>query len=130
MVAVSDPISIARQCFEAYANSDQDAIDKLIAPDMRFTSPYDNGINRDTYFARCWPNHQAITKFVFVRVQALASEEGGDEVLVTYEGETDRGTKFRNTEILTIRNGQIVAVEVYFGWNVPHPAPPGGFVDP
>jgi hypothetical protein len=35
----------------------------------------------------------------------------------------------RNTEILTIRDKQIVDVEVYFGWALPHKAPQGGFVD-
>jgi len=37
---------------------------------------------------------------------------------------------FANTEVLTIREHQIVEVEVYFGWSLPHKAPQGGFVDP
>jgi hypothetical protein len=55
--------------------------------------------------------------------------EQGDEVVVTYEGTSSKGEIFRNTEILSVRDGQIVNVEVYFGWNVPHKAPLGGFVD-
>ena len=35
----------------------------------------------------------------------------------------------RNTEIATVRDGQIHAFEVYFGWNVPHDAPEGGFIE-
>jgi hypothetical protein len=31
--------------------------------------------------------------------------------------------------VLTVRDGKIVEVEVYFGWNVPHPGPSGGFVE-
>ena len=54
----------------------------------------------------------------------------GDRVFVTYEGRNTNGTRFRNTEILTIRDRHIVDVEVYFGWSLPHKAPPGGFVDP
>ena len=54
----------------------------------------------------------------------------GDEVLVTYEGTGTAGNVFRNTEVLTVRDGKIVEVEIYFGWNVPHQAPPGGFIDP
>jgi len=50
-------------------------------------------------------------------------------VFVTYEGHTKNGERFRNTEIVTVRNGQIVEVEVYFGWSIPHEAKPGGFVD-
>jgi hypothetical protein len=29
---------------------------------------------------------------------------------------------------VTVRNGQIVEVEVYFGWFIPHEAKPGGFI--
>ena len=52
----------------------------------------------------------------------------GDRVFVTYEGHTRDGERFRNTEIVTIRGGQIVEVEVYFGWSIPHKAKLGGFV--
>jgi hypothetical protein len=40
------------------------------------------------------------------------------------------GKPFRNTEIMTFRNGKIIDIEVYFGWLIPHDAPAGGFVDP
>ena len=29
-------------------------------------------------------------------------------------------------EMLTLRNGQMIEAEVYFGWNIPHEAPEGG----
>jgi hypothetical protein len=48
---------------------------------------------------------------------------------VTYEARSDQGRIFRNTEALTVRNGQIVEAEVYFGWTIPHPAPAGGYID-
>ncbi len=48
---------------------------------------------------------------------------------MTYEGQGAGGKRFRNTEILTIRDGQICDVEVYFGWSIPHEAAPGGFVE-
>jgi hypothetical protein len=51
-----------------------------------------------------------------------------DAVSVTYEGHSTKSNRFRNIEILTVRNGQIVEVEVYFGWSIPHKAEPGGFV--
>jgi hypothetical protein len=31
--------------------------------------------------------------------------------------------------VMTIRNGRIKEVEVFFGWNVPHDARKGGFID-
>jgi hypothetical protein len=36
---------------------------------------------------------------------------------------------FRNTEIVTVGDGKIAEVEVYFGWSLPYEAPAGGFVD-
>jgi hypothetical protein len=52
-----------------------------------------------------------------------------DRVFVIYEGRNTDGHRFRNTEILTIRDQHIVDVEVYFGWSLPHKAPHGGFVN-
>ena len=118
-----DNVEIAKKSYRAYVDGDRAANEAVIAEDFRFTSPLDNGIDRETYFARCWPNHETITGFRFVRLI-----EDGDQVVVTYEGERVGGSKFRNTEILTIRDARIVEVEVYFGWNVPHEAPAGGFV--
>jgi hypothetical protein len=85
----------------------------------------DNRIDRTTYFERCWPNSETIAGFEFVNLVA-----DGERAFVTYEGRNTRGQRFRNTEILTVRNGKLVDVEVYFGWSIPHEAPAGGFVDP
>ncbi|MEO3386128.1 nuclear transport factor 2 family protein [Mesorhizobium sp. CAU 1741] len=120
-----DPVAVAKACLLAYAASDREAIERVIAPDFHFTSPLDNRIDRTAYFERCWPNSAFITDFEFVRIV-----RDGDVVLVTYEGTNQDGKRFRNTEALTIREGQIVEVEVYFGWNVPHDAPEGGFIQP
>ena len=49
-------------------------------------------------------------------------------MFVTYEGEDNTGRRFRNTEILTVRDDKIVEAEVYFGWSIPHGAPRGGFI--
>lgn len=114
--------SIARASYRAYADNDRDAIEALIADDFRFTSPLDNRIDRATYFARCWPVSARIADFRFVRVL-----EQDDTVVVTYEGRNTDGGGFRNTEVLTLRDGLIVEVEVYFGWSLPHPAAPGGY---
>ncbi|MDP9025039.1 MAG: nuclear transport factor 2 family protein [Candidatus Eremiobacteraeota bacterium] len=115
---------IARASYRAYARKDRAAIEALIADDFLFTSPLDNRIDRATYFSRCWPNSETIAGFDFIHVVSH-----GDRVFVTYEGSSTRGERFRNTELLTIRNGQITEAEVYFGWSLPHDAPEGGFVD-
>ena len=117
-------LDIARQSLLAYANGDRAANEAVIADEFRFTSPLDNQLDRTTYFERCWPNNERIERFDFIRMI-----ESGDEVVVTYEGTSTTGGVFRNTEVLTIRDGRIVEVEVYFGWNIPHDAPLGGFVE-
>jgi len=119
-----DPIAVVRQCYQAYAASDRAAAEAVIAEDFHFSSPLDNRIDRETYFERCWPNNEWITGYEFVR---LISE--GDQVVATYVGQSTRGKPFRNTEVLTVRDGKIVEVEVYFGWSLPHKAAEGGFVE-
>ena len=117
-------VAIARAAYEAYVAKNRAAIEKLIAADFHFTSPLDNRIDRTTYFARCWPNSERIDGFTFVN---LVPDH--DRVFVTYEGHANNGERFRNTEIVTVRDGQIVEVEVYFGWSIPHKAKLGGFVE-
>ena len=116
-------VSIVRKSFQAYVDKDRAAIEALMADDLRFTSPLDNGIDRKTYFERCWPISKTVASFDFIYLLP-----DGDRVVATYESRNMDGRRFRNTEIFTVRNGQIVAVEVYFGWPVPHEAPAGGFV--
>jgi ketosteroid isomerase-like protein len=119
-----DIVTIARAAYEAYVSKDRAATEALIAADFRFTSPLDNQIDRATYFARCWPGSETIEAFTFIRLV-----RGGDQVFVTYEGRRTNGSAFRNTEVVTVRGGKIVEVEVYFGWDLPHKAPRGGFVE-
>ena len=116
-------VAIARAAYEAYVTKDRPALEALLARDFHFTSPLDNRLDRETYFHRCWPNSKVIEGFDFVHLVADA-----DRVFVTYEARNTDGHRFRNTEILTIRDELIVEVEVYFGWSLPHKAPQEGFV--
>ena len=116
-------VAIARASYEAYVNKDRSAIEALIADDFHFTSPLDNRIDREIYFKRCWPNSQNVQRFDYIH---LVPED--DKVFVTYDARTTGG-RFQNTEILTVKGNQIVDVEVYFGWSIPHEAPLGGFIE-
>jgi ketosteroid isomerase-like protein len=119
---MNDAVSIVRASYEAYVRKDRAAIEALIDEDFHFTSPLDNRIDRRMYFERCWPNSQRISDFRFIDIVPH-----GDKVFVTYEGTDVDGSRFRNTEILTVRDRKILEAEVYFGWSIPHPAAPGGF---
>jgi hypothetical protein len=77
------------------------------------SAPPDVGIDRATYFERCWPNANTIAAFDFTRLL-----EAGDEVVVTYEATRTDGTRFRNTEIFGFAGERVSRVEVYFGWDL------------
>ncbi len=81
-----DRIEIARASYGAYESGDRGVLEDILSDDFVFYAPPDPGIDRATYFERCWPNAELIERFDFVRL--LAS---GDEVVVTYEStKTDR----------------------------------------
>ncbi len=117
-----DAVAIARASYTAYVTKDRAAIEALIADDFHFTSPLDNRIDRATYFATCWPNSASIEGFDFIHLIP-----DGERVFVTYEGRA-KDRRFRNTEVLTVKDGRITDAEVYFGWTIPHEARPGGSI--
>jgi ketosteroid isomerase-like protein len=108
-----DRLEIVRECYGAYASGERRAVEQHLSEDFAFYSPPDPGIDRASYFERCWPNARWIEAFDFTRLIAA-----GEEVIVTYEGKRLDGTRFRNTEILTFSGEQITKVEVYFGWEL------------
>ena len=108
-----DRLKIACDCYAAYETGDRSLVEQHLSDDFVFYSPPDPGIDRATYFERCWPNAELIEAFEFKRLI-----EVGDEVVVTYESRKVDGTRFRNTEVLTFRGGQICRAEVYFGWDL------------
>jgi hypothetical protein len=55
--------------------------------------------------------------------------EFDNQALIVYEARTNTGKRFRNCELHTVRDGKLVSTEVYFGWDLPHRAPPGGFIE-
>jgi ketosteroid isomerase-like protein len=85
-------------------------MESVLSDDFTFTSPYDDHIDRATYFERCWPYGDTIQT-----VDILTLMESGDQVMVTYEITPKRGKEFRNTERFLVRDGKIAAVEVFFG---------------
>jgi ketosteroid isomerase-like protein len=110
---VVDHLELARRSYEAYETGDRNVIEGLLSDDFTFYSPADIGIDRATYFERCWPNAEEIEAYEFMRLI-----ESGDEVIVTYEATKTDGRRFRNTEVLTFDGDRICKAEVYFGWNL------------
>jgi ketosteroid isomerase-like protein len=108
-----DRLQTVRDSYGAYESGDRRAIEDILSEDFTFFSPPDPGIDRATYFERCWPNSGRVDSFELVRLI-----ESGDEVVATYEATRTDGSRFRNTEIHTFSGDQICKVEVYFGWDL------------
>jgi len=101
---------VVRAYYGAYPVGDRAAVERLLAGDFRFTSPYDDAIDAAAYFARCWPGHD--------RMRSLTIEElavVGDEAVVTYRLVTREGEEIRNTERLIFNGDHIASIEVFFG---------------
>ena len=109
----NDRLQRARDVYDAYVSGDRSVVEEALGENFTFYSPPDPGIDRSTYFERCWPNSELLESFDFVRLI-----EAGDEVIVTYESTKADGKRFRNTEILTFDGAKLSKVEVYFGWNL------------
>jgi len=103
-----------RDAYRAYEIGDRALMERLLADDMVFHSPADPLLFRDSYFERCWPNSRRLARFDLVRMV-----DDGNAVIVTYECTRLDGSRFRNTEVLTVRGEEITEVEVYFGWELP-----------
>jgi ketosteroid isomerase-like protein len=101
---------IIRGVFAAYKAKDRTAVEGLLTDDFTFTSPYDDAIDKATYFERCWPNSGLIRQYTLERIFVE-----GDEAFVTYRAVANDGRVFRNTEFFTFDGDRIAKVEVYFG---------------
>ena len=118
MTTTADRIAdLVRRCYETYQTTDRGTLERLLADHFTFTSPYDDHIDRATYFERCWPNAGTYDQFELLHLVVQ-----GDTCWVVYEGHRRAGSWFRNVEMLRIAGDQIVSVEVFFGLP-PHTAP-------
>jgi hypothetical protein len=120
----NDPEALVRRWFAIWLTADREAAEVVVAEDFHFTSPLDNRLDRKMFFERCWPNSASMGRFDIVRLVTT-----GQTVMVTYELALKSGKRFRNTEAITVDGDQVHEAEVYFGWDLPHKAPEGGFVD-
>ena len=101
---------LIRRCFAAYKTADRSEIERLLADDFTFTSPYDDHIDRAEYFARCWP---MAGSFEYHDLKLTLGH--GDAYLVLYEGKSRKGAMFRNVELFHFAGDRVRSIEVFFG---------------
>jgi ketosteroid isomerase-like protein len=108
---------VIREYYAAYEQKDWHMLEQILADGFTFTSPAgDDHINIKVYKERCWPNSANTKKFDLEKVIM-----DGDEAFVTYNGWTNDGRLFRNTEFLKLKDGKIISDECFFGTGVSFP---------
>jgi ketosteroid isomerase-like protein len=101
---------IIRALFTAYLSNDRKAVEGAFTEDFHFTSPYDDEIDKTTYFARRWRVPNWIEQHELERILVE-----GDAAFVTYKCVAKGGKSFRNTEFFTFEGDKIRRIDVYFG---------------
>jgi hypothetical protein len=111
---------IVREYYAAYETKDWSILERILADGFTFTSPAgDDHIDLKKYKARCWPNSENTKKFDLESVVVV-----GDVAYVTYNGWTNQGRLFRNTERFLLKDGKITENECFFGTGVNFPNNP------
>ena len=107
---------LIKDYYAAYEQKNWDMLNGLLADGFVFNSPNDDHIDLATYKQRCWPNSASIKKF---DIDKLVID--GDDAFVTYNGHTNDGRVFRNTEYFRFQNGKIKENACYFGPGISYP---------
>ncbi|HEY1791440.1 MAG TPA: nuclear transport factor 2 family protein [Opitutaceae bacterium] len=106
-----------RQYYTAYEKKDWPMLEAILADGFTFSSPAgDDHIGLGLYKKRCWPNSANTKRFDLEKVVVV-----GDDAYVTYNGWTNAGRLFRNTELFRLKDGKIVSNECFFGPGVSFP---------
>ena len=105
------PTEVVRAQFDAYRRQDRAASEALIAPELTFTSPQDDHIDRQAFFERCFPTADRVSRQELLRV----APAGERDVFIMYEYELKTGGTHRNTELITVVDGRILEIQVFFG---------------
>jgi len=108
---------VVRQYYSAYEKKDWHILEQILADGFTFTSPAgDDHIDLKQYKERCWPNSENTRKFDLEKIIVV-----GDDAYVTYNGWTNDGRLFRNTERFKLKDGKIIANECFFGTGISFP---------
>jgi ketosteroid isomerase-like protein len=99
-----------RAIFAAYISNERQVVEAAFADDFSFTSPYDDRIDKVTYFERCWKTSEWIARHELERIVIQ-----GDEAFVTYTCVGKDGKSFRNTEFFVFAGDKVRSIDVYFG---------------
>ena len=100
-----------RAFYASYLAQDRAAAERLVAEEFVFTSPQDDHIDRAAFFDRCFPTADRFKEHELLTVVPA----GDDDVFVLYEYELEDGQRYRNAEVITVRDGKVTESQVFFG---------------
>jgi ketosteroid isomerase-like protein len=108
---VDNNVSAVEAAFRYYLAQDRESAFALYADDLSFTSPQDDHIGKAAFFERCFPTASRVSD------QRLLHVPPADKglVFVHYEYDLTSGGTYRNVEAITLRDGLIRDVQVFFG---------------
>jgi ketosteroid isomerase-like protein len=109
-MAIAGKAEIIRAIFAAYISNDRKTVEDSLTEDFRFTSPYDDRIDKSAYFERCWRNSDWIERHELEKIFVE-----GNEAFVTYKCVAKGGRNFRNTEFFAFEGNKVKRIDVYFG---------------
>lgn len=104
-------VDVVRKSFAAYLAQDRDVAEALFSSQLRFTSPQDDHIDKAAYMERCFPTAGRLRSQTLLHVV----EADQRDVFAMYEYELKSGERHRNAELITVEDGKIVEVQVFFG---------------
>jgi len=109
-MAEANKAEMIRRIFAAYLANDRAFVENAFSESFRFTSPYDDNIDKPAYFERCWKGSDWIERHELERIFVE-----GDGAFVTYRCVAKGGRAFRNTEFFTFEGDRVKRIDVYFG---------------
>jgi ketosteroid isomerase-like protein len=105
------PVDVVLAQLEAYRGQDLASAEDLLDDSLVFTSPQDDHLDKATFLAVCFP-----TADRFLRQEAReVIEVAPGLVLLRYVARPTDGQVFSNVELMTVADGKITEIRVYFG---------------
>src|SRR5438874_13075960 len=98
-----------RRIFAAYLANDRGFVENAFSDDFRFTSPYDDALDKPAYSDRCWKGSDWIERHELERIFVE-----GDEAFFTYRFVARSDRTFRNTEFFVFEDDKGKRINVYF----------------
>lgn len=105
--------SIVQQYFQAWERNDRQLLERLLADDFTFTSPYDDAIDKADYWENCWSGCRCIQHYQIEDITEL-----DHAAYVRYVCHLVGGRGFKNAEYFRFEGEKVAEIEVFFGRTV------------